>query len=685
MFALKLRFPTGYYKENAEIVKKASEILGIELRTDSHPYPQYAIRDALESFNKGQPMKDGQICNSRSLIKVNCIMAPECSGVTHPAELSAWLFSKCDTHYIAAAFTQELVTKGDAPATTAYAYCCLVDNKDPLQMMKLANHQISGSDAVTMRKWAAMDGKKIRILPTELYVADGAVSVVPQKKEKTTRATSATDLVTRLAEEAKIKATQAGLEQSGYTASTQQHTVELLTMQKRRDLAAHINRKRELMAQLEAIENEERMAKELENKEKKGKEEKEAGWTQNKNNTEAQQSRPPSSPSKIKRCEITIEIQTELGDEEELTIEASDVPPMENTQRANLTDLVAYINSIGGFGEGYGIEATEHPEFKKGTAPEISVYVEVTHHPSDDVEAWTVTVGKDAKGKTIKIDTLTKGKLVMKPREATRPSNKHPKWMKVKPGTNKGSPSPKKVAMTAASVRKQKDTTSSVYRHTNQRNQTTCSTPWQQKKTKKWGTQRNKKEQPTRKGGKIKPQKSWNSCEPNTRKTNHRTQTNCGKISYKHAKDSPLPRKYGKSCTHSGRTKKSPWNNRCEVLQNMKNSGTGSNNKEHPDVHIMKLIRQKKNIIKETMKRKVEHSREETPRVIHRQRTIQTKEPTKRGNREQNSMGNIDTIDTRRRIVPRQKEKQGKKNEETQCNKNRKEEHGAEPHEMERE
>ena len=243
----------------------------------------------------------------------------------------------------------------------------LVDNKDPLQMMKLANHQISRSDAVTMRKWAAMDGKKIRSLPTEMYVADGAVSVVPQKKEKTTRATSATDLVTRLAEEAKIKATQAGLEQSGYAASTQQHTVELLTMQKRLDLAAHINRKRELMAQLEAIENEERMAKELENKEKKGKEEKEAGWTQNKNNTEAQQSRPPSSPSKIKRCEITIEIQTELGDEEELTIEASDVPPMENTQRANLTDLVASINSIGGFGEGFRIEATGHPEFTNGT------------------------------------------------------------------------------------------------------------------------------------------------------------------------------------------------------------------------------------------------------------------------------------------------------------------------------
>ena len=124
MFALKLRFPTGYYKENAELVKKSAEILGIELRTDSHPYPQYAIRDALESFNKGQPMKDGQICNSRSLIKVNCIMAPECSGVTHPAELSAWLFSKCDTHYIAAAFTQELVTKGDAAAwSTTRIHC----------------------------------------------------------------------------------------------------------------------------------------------------------------------------------------------------------------------------------------------------------------------------------------------------------------------------------------------------------------------------------------------------------------------------------------------------------------------------------------------------------------------------------------------------------------------------------
>ena len=61
-----------------------------------------------------------------------------------------------------------------------------------------------------------MDKGKLKLLQNEIYVADGVLSVVKQKKQATTRATFACDLITQLTEEAKQTATRAGLEQSGY-------------------------------------------------------------------------------------------------------------------------------------------------------------------------------------------------------------------------------------------------------------------------------------------------------------------------------------------------------------------------------------------------------------------------------------------------------------------------------------
>ena len=50
---LRLRFPKGYYKENQNVVRQVEESLGITIRMDSHPYPQYAIRDLMDSIEAG--------------------------------------------------------------------------------------------------------------------------------------------------------------------------------------------------------------------------------------------------------------------------------------------------------------------------------------------------------------------------------------------------------------------------------------------------------------------------------------------------------------------------------------------------------------------------------------------------------------------------------------------------------
>jgi hypothetical protein len=468
--AFRIRFPKGYYKENQNMIRQVAEQLGIELKMDSHPYPQYAIRDILDSLENGQPMREGQICNSRALIKINSVIANTCQGLTDPTMVTAWLHKKCGMHYVAAGMREELTTKGDAPAATTYAYGVLVDIADPTQLMKLTNHRISGSDAVTIRRWGRMDKGKLKILQNELYVADGAVSVVPQKLQTATRATSACDLLTTLTEEAKQTATRAGLDQSGYAATTQQQTVSMLNLQKRLDLAAWKSRMRELEAQVQALDKEEKQQEEAKKAEAE----------------EQEKAKEPvkkaESPSKQKRSELEVRIVLERGDDLQLTIDTEDVAP-ETGQRATLQDIVKHLYDMECFGSDYGIDPAPLPG-KKGADIEVKVYVEAEFEGSHG--NWAHTVGKDALVKTIKIDQLHGGTLTLSPRVAQKPSKRHLDWLKATVG-EAPTPSPAKPKSLVTTPSQPKNDSSNRNRRTNQDSQATdskLSTPQRWKKTK---------------------------------------------------------------------------------------------------------------------------------------------------------------------------------------------------------
>lgn len=433
--AFRIRFPKGYYKENQTLVKLVAEELGIEIRIENHPYPQYAIRDLLASIEAGQAMKEGNICNSRALIKVNCVIAPTCQGVTDPTTLARWLYSKCKVHYVACGMREELTTKGDAPTATTYAYAVLVDVADPTQLMKLTNHSVAGSDSVVIRRWGRMDKGKLKILQNELYVADGAVSVTPQKKQASARATSACDLITQLTEEAKQIATRAGLEQSGYKNATQAQAVQILNLQKRLDLAAGEAKMRELRAQVEALDREDQQAKEALEKEKQQKERE-----QNAPEPEKQ----PTSPTKQKRTEVEVNITFENKEDMNITVDTQDVAP-EQGQRATVTDLVRHLCELDCFGPDFGIDSAGVKGATKGKTASVKVYVEAVFEGGTEANSWALTVGKDPAAKLKKIDQMHGGTINLTPRVSEKPTSKHPNWLQAEVG-EMPSPSPHKTA-----------------------------------------------------------------------------------------------------------------------------------------------------------------------------------------------------------------------------------------------
>jgi hypothetical protein len=562
-YGLRMRFPKGFYKENQEIVRQVEESLGITIRTDNHPYPQYAIRDVMESLEAGQPMKEGQLCNSRALIKVNSAITSTCAGTTDPAALSAWLFRKCGTHYVGAGFREELTTKGDAPTAATYAYGVLVDITDPLQLMRITNHSVSGSDAVTMRRWGRMDKGRLRVLQNELYVADGKVSVVPQKKKDTVRATSACDLITQLTEEAKQVATRAGLEQSGYTAATQQQANNIITLQKRLDLAAGKAKLRELQAQVDALDKEAQQEKE---REPKG-----AAPAAEAPAAEAPQAR---SPTKQRRSEIEITVSPQRGDPISLTIDTEDVPPGTG-QRATLIDLARHLHELECFGEDFGIDPAGIEGYEQQDT-RVKVYVEAEYQAQHEGKArWTHTVGKDAAAKTEKIDQLHGGHITFSPRIAAKPTSKHPEWLQAQVG-EAPSPSPAKRVTQATNLRMRPSLPESLLlslplpmplplsqspsiptstlmhwliecnrrRHPGQDTKgRTDSEPSSSKKTK------------TKTWSKTTRKPSSPSCARNSTRRHHRKPKNCGRSCVNYARADKSRLKCESNCTSSASTK----------------------------------------------------------------------------------------------------------------------------------
>jgi hypothetical protein len=429
----RIRFPTGYYKEVMAILRLAMETLGMVWSTHSYPFPQYAIRDMLATLEHGAPMREGQPCGLRRLLKVNCIPTATCPGVMTPAELSAWMWSRCATHMIACGFRQGFVSKGTAPGESSIAFAVLVDNDGPMQAMKINNHAITGSDSVTIKQWRDMDSKgELSILPQDLHIADGKTSVVPQKQKETVRSSSAADVTRRMAEEARENGSKAGLAQSGYVESTQADAYNLMILQKKLDRYSNDAERKQILQQLQAIEDEARRERAAEGEAEIIK----------KDIAKAAAQQPPS-PAKHKRSEITVVIATEMQGHEEFTVEATDVP--RQNDRASMQDLVAHLFDTGAFGADMGIDPATCSGFE-GTDVTVKVYVEVVVTDPNGA-AWACTFGKDAKAQFKKLDTLAGATIELAPRYATAPPAHHPKWLTAALTANgASSPSPQKPA-----------------------------------------------------------------------------------------------------------------------------------------------------------------------------------------------------------------------------------------------
>ena len=564
-FAVKIRFPTGYYKEVKEAIARAAEKLGIELDTEGHPFANYSIRDLLESYKSGKPMLDGKVCTTRALLKVNSVMAESCNGITTPAELSAWLHQHNKVHYVGSIIREDMVVKGDAPPANAYAFMCLVEMRDPMQMMKLNNHRVSGSDAVTIRNWnASVDGKgSLRILPNELFVAMGAVSVVPQKKAATTQATSAGDLVTKLAEEAKKLATQKGLEESGYMEATQKETIEILLMQKKVDASSHQQKKRELQQQIKAIEAEEKLQREAEANELEGKEK-----------AKKQPNGKPQNRTDAARIsqDITIEIRTENGKSQEIEVDVGDVPPG-NGQRPTVMDLARYVHEMQGFGTDFGLNAQDCEQFK-GEPIKVPVYI-TAKWEGELGKSWCAEIGKEGTGGAAnmkKIDTMTGGRMTLEPRQAAKPPPNHPAWMQANIGAPMASPSPgKRGAGPMASVRPQlpwRELTVRCREGSRPRGQAgtdSKNSPWTSKKSQIARSPRARKRLQRKhlRKQRGRPERTNSSKSSRSRSTqpSQETPQRSARTYSGRAKDSASTRRWRQACSRgaSSRARSTPW------------------------------------------------------------------------------------------------------------------------------
>lgn len=535
MSALRLRFPRGLYKQNANMIRTVEEKLGIEITMDGHPYPQYAIKDTLASIERGQPMKDGSLCNTRALLKMSCIMTKDCEGVTNPAEASAWMFMKAKVHLVGAGFAEELVTKGGAPTATAYSFGLLVENKDAHTMMRATNDMVSGSSAVKIRKWTTLDTVRLRVLPSEIYIADGAISVVPQQLQTTTRATSACDLITKLQEETKVTATQAGVDQSGYARNLQTHTMELTRMQGRIDAAALEQKRVELASQLEQIEKANaQLKKERQENRRASVQEEEAAKGERE---------PPKSPAKTKRKELTVEVTPQRGEKAQHLIELADVPLISNAtsgQKASIVDLVNYLAQLEVFGQDFGIEPSTIEGYAKGNDATAKVYVACTYAgPTDSLlDNWTTLVGKDKGAILKKIDMLTEGVITMAPRVAAKPPTYHPDWLTamIIEGT---SPSPRKRALNNNTVTLQSKLGNDLRDREPNDRQATDSPSLRTTTTYTWGTPWTALQswpRRRRREGEQKPTRCWRDSSRSTQRPTRGKRTPCARGSWLCAK-----------------------------------------------------------------------------------------------------------------------------------------------------
>ena len=226
------------------------------------------------------------------------------------------------------------------------------------------------------------------------------------------------------------------MQESGYAAATKQQAVDILTLQKKLDLAAGKQKIREMQLKVEAMEKEERAQEEAIRKQAPT-EQQDDSEQENAEQKDAEQK--TQSPSKQKRTEIEVRIIPEAGEDLTITIDTQDVTPHQG-KRATLMDLTKHLYELECFAADYGIDLVQAG--LEGQVVEKPVYVDATF---EGKEEWTTTVGKRPDANTRKIDQMHGGTLQLTPRIASKPKASHPKWLTAQIGSGP-SPSPVKVS-----------------------------------------------------------------------------------------------------------------------------------------------------------------------------------------------------------------------------------------------
>ena len=221
---------------------------------------------------------------------------------------------------------------GASQPAKATVYAVLVMKADPIRAMQLVNQHITGTAAITIRKWAHSDSRiRLTIQPSELFLADGRPSVTEQSLRDTERASDTMGMLTDLMESKKAERLEEGLKNSGYGSR----------------IAAQAARISELKDQMEAAELEEA----LEQIKARIKAKKAAA-------PEHERSDKPDHPSPTKKARDTIDIAiTYQGGAEcqELQVEVGDVPPAEG-QHPNLVDLIKHLLDLRLFPSDWGLQ-----------------------------------------------------------------------------------------------------------------------------------------------------------------------------------------------------------------------------------------------------------------------------------------------------------------------------------------
>jgi hypothetical protein len=417
--ALRIRMPKAFRSLFVLAIEEMNDTLGARVEMLSYPYPKYGITDVLDSIESGFAMKEGRRDPSRELLRVNCVMRNGIRGLPHPAAVSCWLFEKAGINYVAAGQFIDKVTKAGAPTEATFGYGVLVEVQSPDQLILATNHSTSGNAAVTIRIWTEADGQHPKVPMRDLYVAEGALSVVPESALQRKRTMTAADESAQMQAKARTKSAEQAMEAGTYADTNKERSARLNEMQLFLDEASFDDREREMAAQIQGIKEAKEAEKVLLRIERAKKEKAEFARAQ----------ASPASPGKKKRLELEVTVCTEIEDPVTFTVDLHDVKASNGSDSLpNVQDLVHHVRyELMVLEPDYGI-ALDQCAVYCGSPVRAPVYVTVELNQGEG-KVQEIVVGKDATALTTKLHKLDGVGVRMTPRLATVPKPTHPEWL----------------------------------------------------------------------------------------------------------------------------------------------------------------------------------------------------------------------------------------------------------------